>query len=887
MADKVEKMITWIAEDRGMYYRGPTLRKGKEEVTASLYKDSCYVPWATHYLYQALGVPIKEVALHRCHGSMDGYLLGTLQRVNENNSDSRLDASEGYSISRLHYFDADGRSAWEGTILSPDNSGDDWERFISRTIVSLWGKWTTTGGSWRRCSKILLLLSIIKKNTDVEIAPEYWKYDWLEAISDEILLRILPHENLLQLQEALPTIPLLVDLSWYRRIESLIKKIVVIGKTGGKKKEETMTIPPPEKMGDAVEKRLRKEIQEDITHQVRREEDTRHSDTWKKWVQKKIVFNSSTEVGFGYGLSIGHIPFKGEYDDPYKYYNCLQWMGMPLRTVYEEYKEGGIKRLHELMGEKHVSLGDKAKDQVKKLWESDDPRTTWIDSLPKENIAEEGTELILKILRCDIAIFRHSTSVYTKRDTIEVCKRIWLANNKITDMKIRKKLQGEAGITAVEHLIEGGHLIGKVTTGKFDQVILPRLAECRLIYANPNVRVAELGKTIGRHTYDSNFNVGYNIIRVVGASALGIKEDELHGWCVSCGNSIATMVVPDEVYDLMLPIWESGFVIWPESIECRGIPNSYLPVWNGLTGERCLGTLRENLPEYGYNNIKIYATPQRSRSKSCQIQQRESILVMDATFSNEVIRGDWIMWYIPLEYMRCIHEVVIDTLAGGKWKWVAKDVPVMVGRIIKALTYKVGMLCVTFTMKGPKRGKDIEKYQVSRAAPILDGKKWKWKVLEVYGAGSIADRSTDYLLRQVVAKTEVFWKGKTTPHASHMAGPQLEIGEEGTVLSAPRMNTFDVWKLGYKGLYGVCENGKLVSFAGATDSQKKGTALRSYMKKKVPPTPSITPPRGGSTTGVGRFMAVGMDIHRAVEVAHAPRVRGRFTPDMRWIPTEG
>ena len=368
-----------------------------------------------------------------------------------------------------------------------------------------------------------------------------------------------------------------------------------------------------------------------------------------------------------------------------------------------------------------------------------------------------------------------------------------------------------------------------LTNQRMKQVCVFRTMVGRTISLNKTLRVMEFGTTISKYGWGGS-KCQNNIIRIMGAKAIGLKDT--WGWYVSMasrccreGTNIGhVMVVPNELWDRMIWLWEKDVVIWPQFSEAHGIPIGTLPAWNGAENIQCYGSLAiDQIPRSPYFTYRRYNSSNRTKVGEPQAQM--AVTLQTATASLDAyIKGDMEV-YIPRQAFKTGLSKIRRKLK--KYK-IDGDQELLVDILNKTIPEELGMLCSI----GNDPGVAIWMKPVCGKHSHL----WWWRTPQIpttntqgvevpirYGYPSIA---------KIKRKIEERGLGTSSGVQAYL----LKSNSKGEVIGNQEsryagrcgLSPYEIWELAYKGLYGVYSSGLLCNLRDSRDSERTGKVLRIY-----------------------------------------------------------
>jgi len=167
---------------------------------------------------------------------------------------------------------------------------------------------------------------------------------------------------------------------------------------------------------------------------------------------------------------------------------------------------------------------------------------------------------------------------------------------------------GEADLSRTRRIRGVEH---RAWPGPFDQVLVWRIGVGEVLALDKERRIVDFGPNIDLWPYSMGWHI-HPFDRVMGYSALGLETPtetlgvevspvwvslglprtlrllpgtgRWEGWCV---------VLPDSVWDALLPVFKEGFILVPDLLDSRHIPGNLraFPALNGryITGDICTG----------------------------------------------------------------------------------------------------------------------------------------------------------------------------------------------------------------------------------------------------------------------------------------------------------
>ncbi len=205
------------------------------------------------------------------------------------------------------------------------------------------------------------------------------------------------------------------------------------------------------------------------------------------------------------------------------------------------------------------------------------------------------------------------------------------------------------------------------------QVMLFRIARGMIDSADWDKRTIQFGPTMDMFSWRHRGARSCRLT-VVAASTLGYEA--VWGWTVLMeGEGRGTvLVVPDKVWDSMIPFWEKGYIVWPQFIEAGGLGDGVtrVPMWNDRIGGHCFGSA--SLRGYaqggkpsGGNPIARNSHDPHQRQLSFWEQPRIACIMMEGSFSMEAVMSGNVRSYIPTEEFVLRMGLVIKRCEERAW----------------------------------------------------------------------------------------------------------------------------------------------------------------------------------------------------------------------------
>jgi len=344
-------------------------------------------------------------------------------------------------------------------------------------------------------------------------------------------------------------------------------------------------------------------------------------------------------------------------------------------------------------------------------------------------------------------------------------------------------------------------------------------------------RVMEMGTTLSKYSWTKPYLTA-GVVRIIAYSTLGMDTEEhknLWWTSIAAVGGGMVMVVPDDVWDSMVWMWELGLIVWPRVMisGMRREARQLLPQWNGGEGRegRCRGNLDTGRPRYAGFISPRSAMGMISEDEYNRMsrQPRDAQYLLDGVMSAEAEQTGSVWVYVPNEDVRKKIEKLRVAYAPERW---GDRIPLET-RVETLLTRKQNILSclVGYTAGGRKEIAWARPYIV----PPLE--TWWWiqydgwwedeenqkKYYEWGDRLRQSDPAGDKIVTQEVARGR--WE-KT----NHPIAEAKRMGKGWMIVRD--MEYMSMFQTAYEGKMGMGIDNKLISLREASDAELKGLGMQ-------------------------------------------------------------
>ncbi len=389
--------------------------------------------------------------------------------------------------------------------------------------------------------------------------------------------------------------------------------------------------------------------------------------------------------------------------------------------------------------------------------------------------------------------------------------------------KVMSRIEGDITADGLDiggaNIDENGNSVNreriKLSSGRAQQVLVFRVGRGRTLYIDKAYRYMEFGPSIVSNTWSNAYIGGGGIIRIIGASALGLPST--WGWNVFIHSNRGVIVVPDKEWDSMIWLWEKDIVLWPHIVEAGGM-HSQMPGWNGGGLGFCFGGQHGNAdyPEYAIGKLYVDGRLHSGLPN----QPRRAKRIQEVLIANEGNRCGEMEVYVPKGSFRFRLKRIKSAMQ--QYNKVGGDV--YVATLIKVIGQEMGALCV------------YNGYRSMIWQTVYHGKKsgtWWWQTRLPQYKGNmgiqVPVKGEGYPgLKDI--KDELERRGLGTSDSSVYAYRMVKHKNDRSIERGGNpLSRYRIWELAYKGVYGVASEGGLMAMREATDGQKSGEDLRQSL----------------------------------------------------------
>jgi len=418
----------------------------------------------------------------------------------------------------------------------------------------------------------------------------------------------------------------------------------------------------------------------------------------------------------------------------------------------------------------------------------------------------------------------------------------------------------------------------EVEDGVMNQIFFLRVAYGQVLYLDRGNRFLEIGphiasQGIGRGSIFSNGEV-VPLVRVMGWSAIGgsVKRGKMgvasaRYWYMRRGKTadVWTIIMPDAVWDMMVPLFEEGIFLWPEMLLSAGLGEGYgyfcgghggydkYPATNRVGNGWCTGQVRDGSLEGEVNSRGL---TNKMQGAIVRIMQERPVAIEGNTTGTMMVR-------VSYGWSKKVIWTMLEVLKTKGFRKLTVDV-------------KMGVMCSAIVDRGVmvknKKGyTEIVQpivFPVKRSSGMVKD-LWLWKILGVssypyWVNGMIHPKQMRGMRRRKMEEGNL---ERYRPSILEVERMLVRSGLEETTVDGEvlmdwakptlgnikktkygwlkvykdKKNPVDkyrVWEMCYKDDMGLSTNGFLVPLRGCTDGERNGSIVLGVTPRKkedIPP----------------------------------------------------